>query len=89
MRDVPKFYLRNFIDRDGLSNDYQQCTFSSQKFFGSTLGQYKNLFLISNDQIIGKYILDKKELKKFNSWNELILYNHAKIKIGCIKTIIE
>ena len=34
-------------------------------------------------------ILDKKELKKFNSWNELILYNHAKIKIGCIKTIIE
>ncbi len=35
MRDVPKFYLRNFIDRDGLSNDYQQCTFSSQKFFGS------------------------------------------------------
>ena len=35
MRDVPKFYLRNFIDRDGLSNDYQQCTFSSQNFFGS------------------------------------------------------
>ena len=32
---------------------------------------------------------DKEELKKFSSWNELNLYNHAKVKIGSIKTIIE
>ena len=34
-------------------------------------------------------ILNKEELKKFSSWNELNLYNHAKVKIGSIKTIIE
>ena len=34
-------------------------------------------------------ILSGDELKKFNSWNNFILYNHAKVKIGNIKTIIE
>ena len=34
-------------------------------------------------------ILNKEELNKFLHWNKSILYNHAKIKIGEIKTIIE
>ena len=34
-------------------------------------------------------ILNKEELSEFNSWNKTNLYNHAKIKIGNIKTIIE
>jgi len=34
-------------------------------------------------------ILNKKELNEFNDWNKSTLYNHAKIKIGNIKTIIE
>ena len=34
-------------------------------------------------------ILSKDELKKFYSWNSFSLYNHAKIKIGKVKTIIE
>ncbi len=34
-------------------------------------------------------ILNKEELEKFNSWNKFILYNHAKVKIGSIKTNIE
>ena len=34
-------------------------------------------------------ILNKKELEKFISWNNFNLYNHAKIKIGSMKTIIE
>jgi len=34
-------------------------------------------------------ILNKEELNKFNHWNKSNLYNHAKIKIGNIKTIIE
>ncbi|MBT3778171.1 MAG: hypothetical protein HOF20_06320 [Pelagibacteraceae bacterium] len=34
-------------------------------------------------------ILSKEELKIFNSWNSFDLYNHAKVKIGDIKTIIE
>ena len=34
-------------------------------------------------------ILNSLELKKFNSWNKTILYNHAKVKIGNIRTIIE
>ncbi len=34
-------------------------------------------------------ILNSSELKKLNSWNKTILYNHAKVKVGSIKTIIE
>ena len=34
-------------------------------------------------------ILTKKELDQFNSWNKTNMYNHAKIKIGSIKTKIE
>ncbi len=34
-------------------------------------------------------ILSQEELKKFNLWNNFNLYNHAKIKIGSIKTIID
>ena len=34
-------------------------------------------------------ILTKEELKKFNSFNDFNLYNHAKVKTGNIKTIIE
>ena len=34
-------------------------------------------------------ILNKEELSEFISWNKTDLYNHAKIKIGNIKTIIE
>ena len=34
-------------------------------------------------------ILSKKELEKFNLFNSFNLYNHAKVKIGDIKTIIE
>ncbi len=34
-------------------------------------------------------ILNKEELNEFNHWNKSNLYNHAKIKIGNIKTIIE
>jgi len=34
-------------------------------------------------------ILNKEELKKLNSWNSFILHNHAKVKTGSIKTIIE
>ena len=34
-------------------------------------------------------ILNKEELKKFNLWNNFDLHNHAKVKIGNIKTIIE
>ncbi len=34
-------------------------------------------------------ILNKEELNKFISWNRTNLYNHAKIKIGSIETIID
>ena len=34
-------------------------------------------------------ILTREELNKFISWNRTHLYNHAKIKIGSIKTKIE
>jgi L-asparaginase II len=34
-------------------------------------------------------ILTRQELNQFISWNKTILYNHAKIKIGNIKTKIE
>ena len=34
-------------------------------------------------------ILTREELNQFTSWNNSNLYNHAKIKIGSIKTIIE
>ena len=34
-------------------------------------------------------ILNRDELRKFNSWNSFILRNHAKVKTGNIKTIIE
>jgi len=34
-------------------------------------------------------ILNKKELDKFYLWDSFNLYNHAKVKIGNIKTIIE
>jgi len=34
-------------------------------------------------------ILTKEELEAFNSWNDFNLYNHAKVKVGDIRTIIE
>ena len=34
-------------------------------------------------------ILNKEELNKFNHWNKSTLYNHAKIKVGNIKSIIK
>jgi L-asparaginase II len=34
-------------------------------------------------------ILNESELKRFNIWNDFNLYNHAKVKIGNINTIIE
>jgi len=34
-------------------------------------------------------ILNTEELKEFKSWNKITLFNHAKIKVGSIKTIIE
>ena len=34
-------------------------------------------------------ILNKEELNDFISWNRTDLYNHAKIKVGSITTIIE
>ena len=34
-RDIPKFYLRDFIDRDSDTNNYKECFFSSQTFFSS------------------------------------------------------
>ena len=34
-------------------------------------------------------ILNKEELYEFIHWNKSTLYNHAKIKVGSIKTIIE
>ena len=34
-------------------------------------------------------ILTRKELNEFISWNKTNLYNHAKIKVGNIRTIIE
>ena len=34
-RDIPRFYLRNFIDRDVSLVKYHECTFSNQKFFVS------------------------------------------------------
>ncbi len=34
-------------------------------------------------------IINKEELNNFNLWNNTSLYNHAKIKVGSIKTIIE
>jgi len=33
IRDIPKYYLRNFHDRDLSNIDYYDCTFSSQKYF--------------------------------------------------------
>ena len=34
-------------------------------------------------------IIDKVELKKLKDWSSLELQNHAKIKIGAIKTVIK
>ncbi len=34
-------------------------------------------------------ILTKEELNQFISWHKINLYNHAKIKVGSIKTIVE
>tara|TARA_X000000368_G_scaffold392091_1_gene356568 strand:- start:364 stop:627 length:264 start_codon:yes stop_codon:yes gene_type:complete len=34
-------------------------------------------------------LLDKSELNTFKIWQKFYLYNHAKVKIGHIKTIIE
>ena len=34
-------------------------------------------------------ILNKEELETFNSFNNLNLYNHAKVKVGYIRTKIE
>ena len=35
IRDKPKYYLRNYHDRDLSNVDYYNCTFSSQKYYGS------------------------------------------------------
>ena len=35
IRDIPKYYLRNYHDRDLLNIDYYECTFSSQGYFAS------------------------------------------------------
>ena len=35
MRDIPKYYLRNYHDRDLSNDNYYHCTFSSQKYYGS------------------------------------------------------
>ena len=35
IRDIPKYYLREFHDRDLSNIDYYDCTFSSQSFFAS------------------------------------------------------
>jgi len=35
IRDIPKYYLRNYHDRDLSNIDYYECTFSSQKYYGS------------------------------------------------------
>ena len=35
IRDIPKYYLRNFHDRDLSNIDYYNCTFSSQGYFAS------------------------------------------------------
>lgn len=35
IRDVPKYYLRNYHDRDLSNVDYYSCTFSSQRYFAS------------------------------------------------------
>ena len=36
IRDIPRYYLRNYHDRDGENPlDYFECTFSSQKYFAS------------------------------------------------------
>ena len=34
-------------------------------------------------------LFNQSELKKFKMWDKFYLYNHAKVKIGHIKTIIE
>jgi hypothetical protein len=34
-------------------------------------------------------ILNRAELDQFNFWNKTNMYNHAKIKVGSIKTKIE
>ena len=34
-------------------------------------------------------ILTREELNQFIAWHKTNLYNHAKIKVGNIKTIIE
>ena len=39
--------------------------------------------------LILEALLYEAELNEFISWNRANLYNHAKIKIGSIKTIIE
>ena len=35
IRDIPKYYLRNYHDRDFSNIDYYGCSFSSQKYFAS------------------------------------------------------
>ena len=35
IRDIPRYYLRNYYDREANSLDYFSCTFSSQKYFAS------------------------------------------------------
>lgn len=35
IRDIPIYYLRNYHDRDLSNVDYYNCTFSSQKYYGS------------------------------------------------------
>ena len=35
IRDIPKYYLRKYHDRDLSNVAYYECTFSSQKYFGS------------------------------------------------------
>ena len=65
--------------------------FTSVKKFMKTFGQeVKTKAEFPSDKIVKlRYDLIKEELNEFISWNRTILYNHAKIKIGSIKTIIE
>ena len=35
IRDIPKYYLRNYHDRNLSNIDYYECTFSSQKYYSS------------------------------------------------------
>ena len=58
--------------------------------YSDTHESTSNVLCVVDDTLLKKFgILRKKELDKFISWHKTNLYNHAKIKIGNIKTIIE